>query len=85
MAGRTVDRRYRGGGSSTKPKRPFAERNGKYMTTEEVADYFGVTLRKVERMIGLGELKVTKIGKLIRIHVDDIAEYERTARGEDGR
>jgi excisionase family DNA binding protein len=68
--------------ASAKPKRSFEERNGKYLTQEEVADHFGVTLYKVERMIRRGELRVTHIGKLKRIHVDDLAAYEEHIRSE---
>jgi len=69
----------------TSPDRSFSERNGKYLTKEEVADYFGVTKRKVQRMLDRGELRATKIGKLVRVHVDDLDAYEAQVRGEAGR
>ena len=68
--------------ASAAAKRAFAERDGKYMTLDEVADYFGVTPRKVDWMINRKEIRVTRIGKLKRIHVDDLAEYEARIRGD---
>ena len=67
---------------SWEPKRPFSERNGKYLSLEEVADYFGVTKRKVKYMVahGHGVLKSVKIGGIRRVHVDDLADYEREIR-----
>jgi excisionase family DNA binding protein len=74
----------KGGGSSTKPKRTFTERNGAFMTPEEVADELGVTVRMAKRLCHNGTLKSSHIGKLLRIHRDDLAAYIAQVRAEDG-
>jgi excisionase family DNA binding protein len=63
------------GGASTKPKRSYAERNGAFMTPEEVADELACTERMVRRLIGYGELRSTKVGKLVRVHRNDLDAY----------
>jgi excisionase family DNA binding protein len=80
LTGKTTQRHI--GGSSTKPEKPFAARNGKLMTAEEAADYLGVKKRMVDRLVDRNELRATKIGKLVRIHVDDLEAYIATMRGE---
>jgi excisionase family DNA binding protein len=69
---------------STEPKRPFAERNGKYLSLQEVADYLGVTRNQAVRLIagGHGDLKSVLVGRIRRVHVDDLTDYERRIRGE---
>lgn len=70
------------GGASTQPKRSFAERKGSMMTDEEVADELAVTARMVRRLIARRELHGTKIGKLVRIHREDLDAYIARQRGE---
>ncbi|HEX6681089.1 MAG TPA: helix-turn-helix domain-containing protein [Gaiellaceae bacterium] len=65
--------------------RPFSERNGKGMTIREVADELGVTEKMVRRLLASGQLKKMKVGRLVRVHVDDLAAYIAKARGEGGR
>lgn len=62
--------------------RPFAERKGKAMTIPEVADYLGVTERMVRRLIADGRLPKLKVGRLVRVHVDDLDNYVARQRGE---
>ncbi len=81
MANETNGRAYKGG-ASAKPKRSYAERKGSLMTDEEVADELAVTARMVRRLIGRGELRGTKIGKLVRVHHDDLDVYIARQRGE---
>ena len=69
------------GGASTKPKRPYAQRNGQLMTPEEVADELACTERQVRRLIGNGDLASTKVGKLVRVHVADLNDYIAQQRG----
>jgi excisionase family DNA binding protein len=68
--------------SSANPKKPFSERGGQFLTLDEVADILAVTRRKVQRMIALGELRATKNGKLVRVHVDDLNQCIARMRGE---
>ena len=63
------------GGSSTKPKRPWSERQGVLLTEEEAAEYLGVTKRFVERTRLAGELQVTYVGRLVRYHIEDVEAY----------
>jgi excisionase family DNA binding protein len=65
--------------------RPFSERNGKGMTIQEVADELGVTEKMVRRLLASGQLKKMKVGRLVRIHVDDLSAYIAKARNEGGR
>jgi excisionase family DNA binding protein len=77
----TKSRRSSAGASSTKPKRSYAERNGALMTPEEAANDLGVTERMVRRLCHNGSLKSTHVGKLLRIHRDDLAAYIEQQRG----
>lgn len=49
-----------------------------WMTTAEVADRLGVSLRSVYRLIDTGQLPAYKIGRLIRLRT---AEVEAFAAG----
>lgn len=68
--------------ASAKPKRTLAERGGRLMTPEEVADELACTERQVWRLIGNGELRRTRVGKLVRVHRDDLDAYIARQRGE---
>ena len=74
-------RQYKGG-ASTKPKRAYADRNGSLMTDDEVADELAVTSRMVRRLIERGELRGMKVGKLVRVHREDLVAYIAQQRGE---
>ena len=71
-------------GVNTKPKRTFAERNGTFLTPEEVADDLGVTERMVRRLCHSGALQSSHVGSLLRIHRDDLAAYKQKIRGGNG-
>ena len=73
------------GGSSTMPKRTRDERNGGFLTLEDVADELAVTERMVRRLCHSGELRGTHIGKLLRVHRDDLNDYVSRQRGEGWR
>ena len=62
-------------GVTADPKRPFSERNGKLMIPAEAADYLGVSERQVWRLIGRKDLPRVKVGKLVRVHIDDLDAY----------
>jgi excisionase family DNA binding protein len=79
VAGKTTKE---GATRSAAPKRSFAERNGKLMTVEEVADELAVTTRMVLRLMDSGELRRTKVGVLRRVHRDDLADYIERQRGD---
>jgi excisionase family DNA binding protein len=81
LESKTNQRKYKGG-SSAKPKRPFAERKGRLMTPEEASDELGVTERMIMRLIYNGELRATHVSKLVRIHVEDLDAYVARQRGE---
>jgi len=66
----------------TDPLLPFSERGGKLMTKDEGANYLGVTRRMVQHLLDDGRLRKTKIGKVIRIHVDDLDALIEQQRGE---
>jgi excisionase family DNA binding protein len=64
------------------PKLPFKERGGQLITVNEVANELGVTRRMALRLVGDGDIKKTKIGKLVRVHIDDLNAYIARQRGE---
>jgi excisionase family DNA binding protein len=56
---------------------------GRLLTISEVADVLGVKTRMVRRLLENGRLPKTKIGRLNRIHPDDLVQFLSKAR-EDG-
>jgi excisionase family DNA binding protein len=76
----TTKQKVRTVGVTADPKRPFSERNGKLMIPAEAADYMGVSERQVWRLIGRKELPRVKVGKLVRIHIDDLDAYINSQR-----
>jgi excisionase family DNA binding protein len=66
------------GGSSTKPKRPWSERQGVLLTEEEAAEYLGVTKRFVERT--LRATTAIRVGRLIRYSIADLDAYIEACR-----
>lgn len=86
MASRTSAPRKprRKGSASTKPKKSFLARNGgEFMTPEEVSEVLGVTERMVRRLCHRKDLKNCHVGRVLRIHRDDLDEYIlRIRKGE---
>lgn len=49
----------------------------KYYTIQTLAELWGVSSKTVRRLVNSGELPHIKIGSLIRIRPDQVAEYEQ--------
>lgn len=47
----------------------------------EVAETLGLSTRTVRRLIAAGELTVCHLGRSVRVHPDDLAEYIDRQRG----
>ena len=62
-------------GATAQPRRTLAERNGPLLTLQEVADALAVNERMVRRLVYRYELPVTHVGKLIRVHQEDLDNY----------
>lgn len=61
---------------SWKPTRPFAERDGAVLLTpEEAADVLGTKLRHVWDLLNRGDIPKTRVGKKVRVHIDDLDAY----------
>jgi excisionase family DNA binding protein len=71
--------------ASGQPKRSLPERNGAFRTIPEVADELAITDRMARRLCLSGALKATHIGRHLRVHNDDLAEYVARQRGQGGR
>jgi excisionase family DNA binding protein len=61
--------------ASAKPKRAWGERDGKLLTPEEAGWYLGCTERQVRRLIAERKLARVKVGKLVRVKIDDLDAY----------
>jgi excisionase family DNA binding protein len=48
---------------------------------DDVAEGLGVSTRTVRRLIAKGELVACRLGRLVRIHPDDLAAYIDRRRG----
>jgi excisionase family DNA binding protein len=48
---------------------------------EHVAEALGVSARTVRRMIAKGELVACRLGRSVRVHPDDLADYVDRRRG----
>jgi excisionase family DNA binding protein len=48
---------------------------------DEVAAILGVSARTVRRLIAAGELLACRLGRLVRVHPDDLAAYVNRQRG----
>ena len=68
-------------GSTAQPKRTREERNGVLLTLQEVADELAVNERMVWRLIHNHGLRVTHVGKLVRVHREDLDQYIADQRG----
>ena len=60
--------------------KPFKQ----YFRSDEVADYFAISVRTVYRLIDEGDLKRTKIRGCLRIPVWEIERYEKELEREMG-
>lgn len=48
---------------------------GRLRTLGEVADYLGVSIRTVRRLIGRGELRAHRVGRSLRVQDAELAAY----------
>ena len=53
---------------------------GRFFSSEEVAAHYSVKTTTVLEWIRRGELPAIKIGKLYRVHSDDLEAFERKRR-----
>jgi excisionase family DNA binding protein len=67
-------------GVSASPKKSFAERGGVLMTVAEGGDYLGVTERQMWRLLNTRAIPKTKVGGLVRVHIDDLNAYIESQR-----
>lgn len=49
-----------------------------YLTPDEFATRLRVSLRTVRSMISAGVIRVTRVGRLVRIPMSSVEQYERT-------
>jgi excisionase family DNA binding protein len=55
------------------------------MTVAECGDYLGITERQVRRLLSRRDLSKVKVGKLVRVHIEDADAYidsQRVPAGE---
>jgi excisionase family DNA binding protein len=57
---------------------------GGWMSTTEAARRLGITIRTLYRLIDEGQLVAYKVGRVIRLRPDDLAEFMDSARIEPG-
>jgi excisionase family DNA binding protein len=69
-------------GATTKPKRPWNERKGSFMTPEELADEFGITEKLARKLHYDGELRGAYVRSLLRFRIEDVEEYVANLRTE---
>jgi excisionase family DNA binding protein len=56
----------------------------KLLTTEQVAEQLGTTPRHVRRLVFERRIAYRKLGRYVRFHPDDVAEYIAAHRIEAG-
>jgi excisionase family DNA binding protein len=61
----------------------FAHDDG-WMSTGEVADCLGVTVRTVYRLINSGQLEAFHIGRVIRVQGSEVSRFLNAARVKPG-
>lgn len=49
----------------------------KYLTTQQVADVFGVSKRLIQKLIAAGEISAIKVGRCLRISQSSLEEYAK--------
>lgn len=52
--------------------------------TREASELLGITLRTLYRLIDEGQLPAYKMGRVIRLKVEDVEDYERRHGGPGG-
>jgi len=45
------------------------------LTPREAAALFGVSLRTIRRLVGAGELRCVRVGRLVRFHPGDVSRW----------
>ena len=70
--------------ASTAPRRPFTRDRGVLLTPAEAADYLACTERQVRRLVYERRLPPTHVGKLLRVHIDDLDAYIASRRRAEG-
>jgi excisionase family DNA binding protein len=58
-------------------RQPFA----KLLLIDHVAEGLGVSTRTVRRLIARRELVACRLGRSVRVHPDDLADYVNRQRG----
>ncbi|MBK8686883.1 MAG: helix-turn-helix domain-containing protein [Betaproteobacteria bacterium] len=48
---------------------------GKYLSPRQVADLLGVSVKTVSRRIADGEIRASRIGRLLRIEAAEVPRY----------
>jgi excisionase family DNA binding protein len=62
--------------ASANPKRPYTSARGPLLTADEAADYLGCTERQIRRLVTeRRELPAVYVGKLLRLHKEDLDAY----------
>jgi excisionase family DNA binding protein len=51
-----------------------------FLTLQDLAARWRISVRSVRRIVARGELKVHRIGNQIRVSPDDVAAYEKLHR-----
>ena len=60
------------------------KQSGQFLTVEAVAIKLNVSERSVRRWIYEGSLKVHRFGRAVRVDSDDLRDFVRSGRGNDG-
>ncbi|HEV7888249.1 MAG TPA: helix-turn-helix domain-containing protein [Acidimicrobiales bacterium] len=59
-------------------------RSSGWLSTTEVRDRLGITLRTLYRLIDEGQIEAYKIGRVIRMKEEDVADFLTRSRIEPG-
>jgi len=68
--------------ASTRPTASAFSQHGaaRHLTSAQLAERWGVSVRTVQRLTKAGELRCVRIGRQIRFRLEDILAYERKSR-----
>ncbi len=58
-----------------KPRATSRLKESAMLTVADVADHLGVCSKTVRRFVVTADLRVHRVGRLIRIHQDDLATF----------